>query len=131
MARLSDNIRETTWRVLALALVAAIGASLTLNFLGGQPVVRHALDAAEQATSGLVQEPLIASPFFFAIMAPVIFGVGRLLCTDVGWRLSTVSPALWVTLAFWVVMQPAAAVWVVFRGGQLRWNEAWNELGAG
>lgn len=28
-------------------------------------------------------------------------------------------------------MQPALALWVVLSGGQLRWNEAWNELGPG
>lgn len=84
MTPLFDNIRETTWQVLALAIVATIGASLALNFVGGQPVVREALAALQQATGKLVQEPLVASPFFFGIVCTVIFGVGRLRCSDMG-----------------------------------------------
>ena len=126
-----ERIRETTWRVLALAIVAWVGTTTLLNFVGGQFAVREALGAVERATGGLVQGPLVAGPFYFVIMGAVIFGVGRLRGSDVGWRLTAAVPALLVTLAFWAAMQPALALWVVLSGDQFRWNEAWSERGAG
>lgn len=131
MKTLLQDVRETTWQALALATIGVIAASLLLNFVVGQPAVREALRDLELGTGRLVQLPLVAGPLFFAIVGTVIFGIGRLRCSDVGWRLPAVGPALLVTLAFWVAMQPGLALWIVLSGSELRWNEAWNELGAG
>lgn len=128
MASFLKNIRATTWPVLMLAIVVCVGASWLVNFVVG-PVggnVRHALDIVERDTGGLVQAPLLAGPFYFAIVGTVIFGIGRLRFSDVGWRRRDVGPGLLVTLGFWVAMQPALVIWVLVTGGQLQWNAAWN-----
>jgi membrane protease YdiL (CAAX protease family) len=124
-----DN-RETTGRVLLLAIVAFVGTTALLNFVFGQTGVREALDAVKRTTGGLVQGPLIAGPLVFVVVGAVIFGVGRLRCSDVGWRLPDIGLALLVTLVFWVAMQAGLVLWVVGSGGQLQWNEVWNEPGA-
>jgi membrane protease YdiL (CAAX protease family) len=121
------NVRETTWPALVLAIGAVFGASLLVNFVGSQPPVTEAIGAVERATGGLVQGVLIAGPVYFAIVGTVIFGVGRLRPSDVGWRLSALGPGLLVTLGFWVAMQPGLALWTVGSGDALRWNDAWSE----
>ena len=116
MTEFLDQVRPTTWRVLMLAIVACIVASLLVNFVAGPAdgYVRQALSVVERATGGLVQMPLIFGPFYLAIVGSVIFGVGRLRCSDVGWRLQDVGMGLLVTLGFWAAMQPAQ-VWEIGR----------------
>lgn len=126
-------VRETTWPVLALAAVASIGGSLLVNLIAGPPGsdFREALGAVERATGGVVQTPLVLSPLFFVIVGAVMFGVGRLRLSDVGWRVFAAGPALIATLAFWAAMQAGLVVWVVLSSGELHWNESWDEMGAG
>jgi membrane protease YdiL (CAAX protease family) len=129
-----DNVRPTTWRVLIMALVTTLVASWLVNIIVG-PVggdVRNTLDNIAKSTGELVQVPLIVGPFYFAMVGTVIFGLGQLRFSDVGWRLADVVPSLLVTLAFWAAMQPALAIWGVATGGELQWNEVWTtSSGAG
>jgi membrane protease YdiL (CAAX protease family) len=129
MPHFIEDIRETTWRVLALTMLAVLGASLLVNFVAVQPAVREVLSEIERTTVGLVQVPLVAAPLYFAIVGTIVFGVGRLRWSDVGWRRSAIAPGLLVTFAFWIAMQCGLAVWVMLFGEQLAFNRAWTTLG--
>jgi hypothetical protein len=124
-----EQVRPISWRVLALVVVVCVVASLTINFVAGPPDsrVHQAWEAVEQMTGQLIQGPLIFGPLYFAIIGTVIFGVGRLRCADVGWRLADVGPAVLVTLGFWAAMQLGLALWTILTGGPLQWNDAWSE----
>lgn len=126
MSALFDQVRPTTWRVLTLAIVVCAFVSVLINWVVG-PVgspVREALSVVERATCGLVQVPLIAGPFYLAILGSVIFGIGRLSCSDVGLRRRDVVTGLLATAGFWVAMQPGLVIWVVSHSASPQWNEA-------
>jgi hypothetical protein len=125
------DIRDTTSRVIVLLMVVYVAATALLNFAFGLPTVRETLGAVQRATDGLVQGTLIGSPLIFGCVGVVVFGVGRLRCSDVGWRLAKLRPALLVTLAFWGAMQLGLALWVALSGGQPEWNHAWHQRGIG
>ena len=124
--RLFENIRATTWRALALAIIAAAGASLILNLAANEPAVTELLDRLAQATGGLVQGPLVAAPLYLSIVGTVIFGVGRLRPPDVGWRRSALGTGILVTLCFWISMQAGLTVWIVWSGEVLRLSDGWS-----
>jgi hypothetical protein len=131
MARPFEDVRPTSWRVIALAIIAWTVASTLLNFLGGRPEIAQAMGAVARATGGLVQPPLLVGPLFLAAVGTAIFGAGRLRAVDVGWRPGDIGPAVLATLGFWAAMQAVLALWIIGSDGELRWNEAWPSVRIG
>jgi membrane protease YdiL (CAAX protease family) len=70
--------------------------------------------------------PQIAFPWVaLALTFVAIFGVGRLRATDVGWRVSAVWPALWITAIFWMSAQASLVLLALFSREELIWSPSW------
>lgn len=124
-----DAVQIATWRVVALAVVTAVGATVALNFLAHLSTVRNALNSLLQVTGGLVQATLVANLLYLVCFGAVIFGVGRLNPSDVGLRLRAIGPAILVTLGFWGAMHLGLGLLLKLSGRQLQWNTALLDMG--
>ncbi len=124
-----DQVRPTTWRVLALAIVASVGLSLLWNSVLSSRLVRETFP--NESASRLILVTLINVLDLLVIVGIVVFRVGRLRPCDVRWNVPAVGRATWVTLGFWVAMQPGLALYMWHQGQELQWNDAWNRLGPG
>ncbi|MBC7816124.1 MAG: hypothetical protein IAG10_04415 [Planctomycetaceae bacterium] len=107
-----DQVRPTTWRMLALAILTSVGLSLFWNTVLATRVVREILDL-ENSTSRIVVFALINWFDLFVIVVIIVFRVGRLRPCDVGWNVPAVGRAMLVTLGFWVAMQPGLALFTL------------------
>jgi len=125
-----ERIRETTWTVIGLTLVAYAGAIVFVNAVLFQGRTSEALGALYVAAGHLLDGALVGGLFDLAVVGVAIFGVGRLRASDVGWRRREVWSALLVTVVFWLVLQGVVAIIAAIDGG-VRLHEAWKQPGPG
>ena len=126
-----DEVRPTTWRVLALAIVAIVGSLLLSNYVLFQGRVGEVLTGLKSETSGWVSSTLVAGLLTLAIFAVVVLGIGRLRPSDVGWNARSAGVGLLVTLGFWIAMQGALLLIAALRGEAVALHQAWTSRGVG
>lgn len=123
-----SKVREATWFVLALAFVAYAVLAATISGLYAGSV-GQAIEDLQRSTAGLAAPPLVANLPVLAIMSLIIFGIGRLRPADVGWQDVAVGPAVVTIVAFWIAMQGALALGVLFSDHPLQWHKDWQRPG--
>jgi hypothetical protein len=124
------DVRETTWRVIGLAALVQIGASLFINAVLFRRPANRVLHVLHQATGGLVEATLVASLLALALVGAVIVGLGRLRLADVGWRRQALLPGLLTTLGFWIVLHLGIAVGLWIDGRDFAIHPYWERFGA-
>jgi hypothetical protein len=122
------GIRRTTWPVLALTIAAYACANLFVAAVLFQGRISESLGSLYVATGFLVQGSLVGGLFCLAIVSFILFAVGRLRGSDVGWGAPEVGLGLLVTLGFWIAMNGVLAVLAALSGGVF-WDEAWKQRG--
>ncbi len=125
MSHVIDKIRETTWLVLALACVAYAALTLIISGLyAGR--VGVAIEDLQRLTAGLLAPPLVANLPVLVVMGLIIFAIGRLQTSDVGFQSAAIVPALLVLAVFWIAMQGVLVLGLSFGDGPLQWHEDWR-----
>jgi hypothetical protein len=124
-----ERIRSTTWPVLALAAGAYCGTILFVNTVLFQGVVSDALGRLYRFTEFFVNSSLIGGLVELAVFCTIVFGLGRLRPSDVGWTVSAACWGLLVTLAFWIAMQGVLSIVAAITGNFLL-HDAWNRPGS-
>ena len=104
-----QEVRPTTWRVLALAIVAELGMGLLLAAALSNDRVGQTLGGLHALTNGLVHPLLITTLGILAPVLIVVFGLGRLRISDVGWQAADIPCGLVVAVEFWLAVQAALA----------------------
>ncbi len=129
MPRLFAQTRPTTWPIIVLAVVAYACSILFVNAVLFQGRISQALGSLYVATAFLIQSALVGGLLALAVVAVVVFGLGRLRASDVGWSASELKWGLLATIGFWVTMQIVALV-VATAVGEVNWHEDWQRRGA-
>ncbi|MEX0612442.1 MAG: hypothetical protein WD229_10000, partial [Pirellulales bacterium] len=129
MTRIFAQIRSATWPIIVLAVALYACSIVFVNAVLFQGRISQALGSLYVATGFLIQGSLIAGLFDLVVVAIVIFGLGRLRASDVGWSASDVKWGLLATLGLWAAMQAAAFI-VATVVGEVDWHEDWQRRGA-
>ena len=131
MTAFLETVRPTTWRLLALAIVASVGALLLSNYVLFHGRVGEWLGWLKSAMSGWVSSTLVVSLLTLAIFGAVVLGIARLRPADVGWNARSAGVGLIVTLGLWIAMQAVLLLVVLLSGQSLALHRDWTDRGVG
>lgn len=131
MTAFIEKVRPTSWLVLTLAIFAIVGRTLFWSPILATQVVRETFGLGNRTAAELILGTLINWIDMFVIVGIVLFRVGRLRPSDVGWSVASCGRAMLVTLGFWVAMQPGLALFTLVKREELQWNDAWSLWGPG
>jgi membrane protease YdiL (CAAX protease family) len=123
-----ERIRATTRPILGLAAAAYFGATIFINAMLYQGRISDALGSLYRASDFFVNPPLVGGLVQLVLLGIVVFAVGRLRFSDVGWRLSAARQGLLITLGLWIAAQGVLAAVTAIRGN-LALVELWNRPG--
>jgi membrane protease YdiL (CAAX protease family) len=117
--------------VLALAIIADIGANLAVIAGAFYGSLEKPLAALQQATYGFINPMLPNAMFMLGVVLLVVFGFGRLRPADVGWRVAALPWAVLFLVGFWVALRGVMAAEVSLSGASFRWHDDWRQRGVG
>jgi membrane protease YdiL (CAAX protease family) len=123
-----ERIRATTWPVLGLAAAAYFGATIFINAVLYQGRISDALGSLYRASDFFVNPSMVGGLVQLVLLGIVVFAVGRLRFSDVGWQRSAAWQGLLITLGFWIAAQGVLAAITAIRG-DLALVEFWNRPG--
>ena len=122
-----SEIREVSWGVLAIFLVAIIAAAAFVNLVFFRLA---APQVVVDATTGLVDWTLMGSAIILVVVVGgVIFGLGHQRPADVGLIARKLPAAIGVTAALWVVTQALLSLGAWATLGEIPLNPRWAERG--
>jgi uncharacterized protein len=104
-----DGIRCSTRPVLSLALTA-YAIMLFICVLISQAGFGRSIAPIQRETHGFVSMQLVLPLLALAPVACVVFGICKLRCSDIGWNVRSILPAVAVTAMFWLASQIAFVV---------------------
>ena len=122
-----QQIRASTWPILALTITVYSGACLFVNTVLLQGQIGQILGTLYTTTAFLIHSTLVGGVFVLVLTGAVVFGVGRCRTRDVGWHGGV--QGMFVVFAFWLVTQGLVSAIEAFRG-QMAWNADWLSGGS-
>jgi hypothetical protein len=88
--------------------------------------VSDSLGSLYVATGFLIQSTLVGGLFSLAVVGLMVFGVGRLRASDIGWNWRHLGLGLSVTLGLWIAMNGVLAVLAALGDG-VSIDEGWKQ----
>lgn len=123
--------RKVEWKVIAVAAAAYILSLAIVNALASQESpLGGKLRELHAATGGLIEPTLVGSLLVLLVFGSVVFVVGRVSLTDVGWDRRSLGPALLTVVGFWALMQGALAVITITQESRVWLHPSWRGAGA-
>jgi membrane protease YdiL (CAAX protease family) len=121
-----DGVRQAPPWLLAVLILVNSGLLVAGNLLLTSTAGRFIFDL-HATTHGLVAPNLVLNSVHLAIVASIIFCLGRLCCNDVGWRAKSLPAALAMVCGMWLAMNLGLAASAWLSGGEPCWNSLWRE----
>ena len=119
-------IHRASWLVLAATVVAYACATMIVSAVLFQGRVSDSLGSLYVATGFLIQSTLVGGLFSLAVVGLMVFGVGRLRASDIGWTWRHLGLGLSVTLGLWIAMNGVLAVLAALGDG-VSIYEGWKQ----
>jgi membrane protease YdiL (CAAX protease family) len=124
------GIRRATWSNLGLTIFAYACATVIVSAVLFQGRISASLGALYAATGFLIQSTLVGGLFSLAVVALIVFAIGRLRPSDVGWNWRGFWLGLVVTLGFWMAMNAVLAA-LGFVDDGVTVDAGWEQRGIG
>jgi membrane protease YdiL (CAAX protease family) len=112
-----------------LTIVAYACATYVVNWVLFQGQIGQFFGSIYSATGFLIQPTLVGGLFSLVVIGVMLFVVGRLRGSDIGWQARELRLGLWVTFGFWIAMNVVLAA-IGALGDGVFLNRSWKQPGA-